>query len=306
MEETSDRCPTNAIGFDLEHWHSATLLKEHVDDPTDHLAESVSIVCDLLRRHDTRATFFVVGELAADYPELVKRIRAEGHEIGSHGHTHTPLFDLTRRSFERELREAHEAIRAATGVEPIGFRAPNFSITHRTAWALESLAASEYRYDSSVFPVRTPMYGVLGAPNQPYTVSPTSEFRRTAGRETEGELVEFPLSVADRRFPLPIAGGFYGRVIPFPILKHSIRRLNERGLPANLYFHPWELNPSVKTEEPPAHKRLVSFYGIGKLEKKIETLLSTFEFGAVEDVLVEQGLLEERHTQRAETPVQHE
>jgi polysaccharide deacetylase family protein (PEP-CTERM system associated) len=288
MDERTDGKPTNAVSFDLEHWHSATLLRSAVTDPVDRVVASTSTVLELLRRHDVRATFFVVGEVAAEYPDLIRRITDAGHELGSHGHTHTPLSELSREAFDRELAASAEAIEAATGVTPAGFRAPNFSVDEGTEWAFEVLEANGYRYDSSVFPARTPMYGVPDAPVEPYRVRTEAPFRKPDVPPDEG-LVEFPLSVAHPGLRVPVAGGFYGRVTPAAVLDYCVGALNERGVPANLYVHPWELNPAVKTDAPPLFNRLVSFYGIEGLEAKLDRLFEAHDFAPVGEVLAERA-----------------
>lgn len=266
----------NVLSFDLEHWFSATLVRDSVTDPVAHIGESVKIVLDLLGDYDVTATFFVVGEVARNHPELVARIADAGHEIASHGDTHRPLFELTREQFVTELERSSKAIRNATGTTPVGFRAPNFSVTSQTQWAIEALEAAGYRYDSSVFPVRTPMYGVSGAPIRPYALNPNAPF--VDGAEATGTLTELPLAVFHPRLKLPVAGGFYARLLPTWLLQRGIRSLNTRGIPATLYFHPWEFNPAVKTAAVPAHERFVSFYGIHRLQAKLETLLDAFTF----------------------------
>jgi polysaccharide deacetylase family protein (PEP-CTERM system associated) len=266
---------TNVLSFDVEHWYSATLLRDAVTDPVERIDESVGIVLDLLADHDVTATFFVVGEIAREQPDLVARIAAEGHEIGSHGHTHRPLFELTREQFAAELDRSSVAIRDATGTPPVGFRAPNFSVTPRTQWAIAVLDRAGFLYDSSVFPVRTPMYGVAGVPVQPSLLDPNAPFEN---RSENGTLVELPLAVFHPRFRLPVAGGFYARLLPTWLLKRGIHTLNARGLPATIYFHPWEFNSAVATTAVPAHKRFVSFHGNERLKAKLETLLDTFVF----------------------------
>jgi len=268
--------PTNVLSFDLEHWHSATLLADRVSDPTDRVRESTRIVLDLLANHDVRATFFIVGEVAREYPDLINQVRAEGHEIASHGHTHTPLFDLDPASFREELRASTAAIEDATGVTPRGFRAPNFSVTRETEWAFDVLRAEGFRYDSSVFPVRTPMYGVSGAPTAPYCPAPGDPFE--AGRPDPGSLLELPLAVFHPLLRLPIAGGFYARLLPRAVLARGIRTLNDRNVPATIYFHPWEFNPDVPIEGLPRRERFVSFHGIDGLAAKLGSLLDAFEF----------------------------
>lgn len=281
MTGRPERSPGHALSFDLEHWHSATLLADEVDDPTDRIRESVRTVLDLLGRHGVRATFFVVGEVAEEYPDLIRDVAERGHEIGSHGHTHTPLFDLTPDGFERELRRSADAIERSTGGRPTGFRAPNFSVTRGTRWAMSVLEASDYRYDSSVFPVRTPMYGVSGAPIRPYVATGADPFADRGADPADG-IVELPVAVADSRFRLPIAGGFYGRLLPVRVIELGIRRLEQLGAPAVVYFHPWEFNPEVPVDSPPIHKRFVSFHGIEGAAAKLDRLLERFEWGTVE------------------------
>ncbi|WP_435361558.1 polysaccharide deacetylase family protein [Haloarchaeobius sp. DFWS5] len=271
---------THALSFDVEHWHSATLLADEVSEPVDRIEESVTKVLDLLDRHDVRATFFVVGRVAEAYPALVRKIDEAGHEIGSHGHTHTPLFDLSPRAFEEELTDSATALEAATGARPVGFRAPNFSVTRDTDWAVRVLEASEYEYDSSVFPVKTPMYGVSGAPVRPYVATESNPFTERPTGVDDG-IVEIPVAVADSRFRLPVAGGFYGRVLPTWVLARCIRWRERQGVPAVLYFHPWEFNPAVRTDSPPITTRFVSYYGIEKATSKLDELLDTFEWGTV-------------------------
>ena len=283
---------TNAISFDVEHWHSATLLENDVTEPVDHIAKSVDTVLSLLRRNDTLGTFFIVGELAEEYPDIVRKIADAGHEIGSHGHTHTPIFELSKKELVHELTASRRVIRKETGREVDGFRAPNFSITEKTSWAIETLRSSKYRYDSSVFPTKTPMYGVSNAPIKPYTPRIADPFVDDRCRNSTAELVEFPLAVVDYPLRPPIAGGFYARTLPQSVLHYGISRLNSRNVPANLYFHPWEFNQNVRTDEPPRHKRLISFSGIDTLGSKVDKLLKTFDFETEQQVLEEQGLLE--------------
>jgi len=281
----------NALTFDVEHWYDATLLSEHVVDPDDHIERSVDIVLDVLQSHSVQATFFVLGRVAEEYPELVREIADAGHELASHGHTHTPLFELTPAQFEFELVASADAIEAAAGVRPDGFRAPNFSVTPETDWAFSVLSSSDYRYDSSVFPRKTPIYGVKNAQIGPYIVSGDDLFDAGQQQDSETDLVESPLAVIDSTPRVPIAGGFYARVLPTTLLVRGMNQLNRTGIPANIYFHPWEFNPDVKTTEPPLLQRLVSFYGNDSLKQKLIVLLSEFEFGTVRSLLESEELL---------------
>ncbi|WP_241692938.1 polysaccharide deacetylase family protein [Haloarcula limicola] len=261
----------------------ATLLRDEVTNPTARLEESVDIVLSLLSEYNTRATFFVVGTIAEKYPNLMERIVGDGHEIGSHGHTHTPIFELNKAEFAEELTRSSDAITSAVGQRPLGFRAPNFSITRKTSWALNVLTSQGFRYDSSVFPVRTPMYGVTNAPVEPYVPGEDS-FSKTAGRGAH-ELVEFPLAVFHPTFRVPIAGGFYARLLPSKLLRKGIKTLNRRGIPATLYFHPWEFNPRVVRTDISLHKQFVSFHGVSSLRDTVARILESFEFGPLRELL---------------------
>jgi polysaccharide deacetylase family protein (PEP-CTERM system associated) len=307
----------NVLTFDTEHWYSATLLTDAVTDPTTHIQRSVETVLEILARYEVKSTFFVVGELAEEHPGLVGRIADEGHEVASHGHTHTPLFDLTRQTFSEEICRSVEAIEAATGEQVIGFRAPNFSITPKTSWAIETLIEYGFAYDSSIFPIRTPLYGVSKAPKQPYLAysdnpfvdrsagsglgrsrpsGPVREVSITDGADwmqrtspepmaTGGTILELPPAVFHPRFPVPVAGGFYARLLPISIIHQGIRNLNARNIPATIYFHPWEFNESVVRHDVPFHKRFISYRGIEGMATKLEKLLSEFSFGPAENLV---------------------
>jgi len=271
----------NVLTFDLEHWYTATLVRDSVSDPTDRIESSVERVLALLDEHDVSATFFVVGEVAEEYPGLIAQVTDRGHELATHGHTHTPLFDLDRETFAAELDKSRRAIEQAAGVTVEGFRAPNFSVTPETAWALDVLDETGFAYDSSVFPVRTPMYGVSEAPTGPYRVRPSAPF--TDGGGDDG-LLEVPLAVHPR-FKIPVAGGFYARLLPVQVLTWGIDALNARDQPAVLYFHPWEFNPDVRSGEPPPHVRFVSYHGIDRTERTVDYLCERYTFGTLTETV---------------------
>jgi len=274
----------NVLSFDVEYWYTATLLREEVTDPPTMIEESVRKLLAALRKHEVHATLFTVGEVASSYPDLIRDAAAEGHEIASHGHTHLTLSELTPTEFEEELTRSIDAIRTATGERPSGFRAPTFSITPQTGWAIDVLKRTGFEYDSSVFPVRTPMYGTSAIPVRPHVIGDDEPF---ADSRHEGRLMELPPAVFHPRVRIPIAGGFYGRTLPVSVLKQGIRNLNRRGIPAVIYFHPWEFNPPHDVSGITPHKRLISFYGCGRLGAKLDSLLSSFRFRPARDVVAD-------------------
>ena len=275
----------SALSIDLEAWYHAELLRRLVDparaDPQ--LAAATQPVLDLLARRRVRATFFVVGEVLEREPDLVRRIAGSGHEVGCHGWSHRPLWDLDPASFREELARFRAAM-AQLGLPPaVGYRAPTFSLGPGTAWALGELAAAGYRYDTSLFPRRMGLYGVPGAPLQPYRPAGDGLCRH----DPRGALIEFPLA-AWRVFgvTVPVAGGFYLRALPFPFLRAGLRRIQAEGRPFVLYLHPWEghpLTPRVKGLG--LLERWVTYTGARNLLPRLEALTREFAFAPVREVL---------------------
>jgi polysaccharide deacetylase family protein (PEP-CTERM system associated) len=269
----------NVLQIDVEPWY-ADLPMEEWDARTDHVVENVEKILSMLSRTDNEATFFVLEEVARNYPGLVRRMRDEGHEVGSHGYSHKHLTELTESEFEVEIDRSVEALRDA-GVDSVrGYRAPKFSLEPSTSWAIDVLEEREFRYDSSIFPVKTPLYGVPDAPRDPYKIRSDD---LTVPRE-EG-LWEVPLSTY--RLPrsdvnVPVAGGFYLRALPYRFLKYALGKRIADGQPAVCYVHPWELDPTI-----PRIDEYAPFYyhRLGSAARKFQRLLQDFDFGTTDRFL---------------------
>lgn len=234
----------------------------------------VQVVLQMLKFYEQRATFFVLGCVAKDHPGMVKQIKNEGHEIGSHGSYHTRLTRLTPEQFENELVESVSVLEKLTGDTVWGYRAPQFSVMEETAWAIEILGKHGFRYDSSIFPAKTPLYGVPRAPTHPYGLRANNITRE----DSSSSLLEFPLSVW--KIPIlgrniPVAGGFYLRLFPYWFIARSIRKANSKGEPGVCYIHPWELdsrNPRL------GELKWYHYYRVGSAEAKFRHLLTDFHF----------------------------
>ncbi len=269
----------NAFTVDLEDWFQGltstnplvgqwSTFESRVEAATQHLLS-------VLSEQDVRATFFVLGYVADSHPDLIEEIVAEGHEIGVHGYFHRFVSQLTADEFARELDQTMEAIDRVTGLTPIGHRAPYFSLNANTLWAFEVLESRGFTYDSSVFPTRNMLYGFPDAPRFPY---------RVPGHE----IVEFPattMSFAGKKWP--IAGGFYNRALPYAVIRHGIRQVNEQGEPAVIYIHPWELDTGQSYDQVTFRERITHYHGRRGLEKKLVQLLTDFKFGTVRDLLAQ-------------------
>jgi polysaccharide deacetylase family protein (PEP-CTERM system associated) len=224
----------NALTVDVEDWHqlaSAKLLGRTVPASKRVVANTHRIL-DVLAEHNVRATFFVLGTVAERFPDLVRRIVREGHEVGTHGYSHRLVSAMTPQAFDAELRHSISILEEIAREPVWGHRAAEFSLNDSTHWALEIMAAAGLRYDSSVFPIRHPRYGMPAAPRHPHLI-----------RTPMGSLVEFPLATAKVLGQnVPVAGGGYLRILPLSMIHWGIRALNREGQPAVIYVHPYEFD----------------------------------------------------------------
>jgi polysaccharide deacetylase family protein (PEP-CTERM system associated) len=279
-----------AITFDVEDWYHPELARPHVGagDARSVVREGVGVILALLRKHALKATFFVLGDVVARFPDLVRSIAADGHEIASHGMTHRPLWALDRESFRQELRDCRAAVRAALGHEDmVGFRAPTFSLDRTTAWGLEVLREEGFRYDSSIFPMRVGLYGVAGAPRGIYRPAISD----LATHDPSGAVVEFPVAVGSLGpLRLPVAGGFYLRVLPSWVLQPALDTI-ARARPFSLYLHPWECAPDLPRLPLTPVDRLITYVGLGSVCSKLDRLLGRYRFDTMRRVLERTGHL---------------
>ena len=270
-----------ALSIDLEHWYSNEFLLKHLpEDPESQITEATDSILELLRKYDTKATFFVLGTVAEKYPDYVRSIAEEGHEICSHAYSHTPLYRLGRDGFEEELRISTRLLRSITGEQPLGFRAPSFSVNQSTSWVFELLEKYGYRYDSSVFPVTTNLYGVPRAPLVPYR--PDRE--DIARDDPDGKIIEVPLAVLKAFVRVPVAGGFYFRVLPGWFIDYSISKIAEvRSMV--FYIHPWETYRDTPRLKVPLLTRIEAYFGIDSSLQKFERILSRHRFEPIRNIL---------------------
>jgi polysaccharide deacetylase family protein (PEP-CTERM system associated) len=236
-------------------------------------------VLSCLARHGAHATFFFLGWVAERRPDLVRRCLAEGHEVASHGYDHEFLQDLGEAAFDQDLARTEAALAAAGAPRPLGFRASTFTLTRRTWWAFDVLARRGYRYDSSVHPIRHPVYGV-----------PDFEPGISVVEAEGGPIVEFPVStlrLLGRNWP--VGGGGYFRLLPGGALRAAVGALERRGRSAALYLHPWEFDPGQPRVQASAHKRFRHFLYLDRTLPRLERLLAAFSFGTFREALAAAG-----------------
>jgi polysaccharide deacetylase family protein (PEP-CTERM system associated) len=281
VERIPKKTVKNALIIDLEHWYSPELLKGRLPDQNiDQDIESVRPILELLEKYNVKATFAILGSVAEKHPELVKEIYNHGHEIASHAYSHKMLHELGKESFEEEIRRSVELLSSITGERPIGFRAPSFSIDNSTKWAFKILEKYGFKYDASIFPAKTMLYGEPGAPV--FIYRPSNE--DVTKNEIDGKIIEFPMTVLKFGINIPLAGGFYMRVLPFWFLKFGIKFVNKKR-PAIIYIHPWEFYSKTPRLDLPLFSRFITYYGINTNLNKLEKLLKQFKFTTIKNIL---------------------
>jgi len=276
----------NALTIDVEDYFQVNAFEPYVareswDRYPLRVADNVARLLDLLDQYGVKATFFVLGWVAERLPGVVREIEGRGHDIACHGYGHQLVYRIGPKLFREDIRRAKGVLEAITGAAVTGYRAPTYSITRDSLWAFDILIEEGFRYDSSVFPVYHDTYGIPDAPRFPYTV------RRAGGSIEEFPLSTLPLEFAGRSLQLPIAGGGYLRLLPVPLIKWGIDRINRlEGKPAVLYLHPWEIDPGQPRIAGAGWKsRFRHYNNLSKTESKLRYLLQGVEYGTMAQVL---------------------
>ena len=267
----------NLLGIDFEDWYHPELIQKYVEDKKHDpvMFKGLDKILDLLRKNDTLATFFVVGELVESNPEIFDKIMENEHEIAFHTMRHTRIDSPTfKENFHNEIEKFSDL----TNKKSKGFRAPTFSLNKISSWIIESLSEHNYLYDSSVVPAKTDLYGIPDAETKPYRISSSSIERDTE----DGKLIEFPLLVT--KFlgkKIPAGGGFYLRTLPTKIIKNAIKNYEKQEIPASFYIHSWELTPEYMPKiELPFKENFVTYHNINKAYERMDELLGKFQFTA--------------------------
>ncbi len=231
---------------------------------------------DLFDEHGVQTTCFVLGWVAEQHPALVRAIAARGHEIGSHGFWHQLVYDLTPEEFRQDVSRSRRLLQDLSGQSVDGYRAPSFSITRRSLWALDVLLDEGYTYDASIFPVRHDRYGIADAPRAFYRLP------RPGGTLTEVP----PATVRIAGQNAAVAGGGYFRLLPYNWHRWGIRRINDREQrPAVFYLHPWEIDPAQPRLPATRLSALRHYTNLHRTERRLGRLLRDFTWAPLREVL---------------------
>jgi len=269
---------TNLMSVDLEDYYCDLPFSEW-SKHEDRVIQNTEMILELFEKYKVKATFFVLGYIAEKFPDFIKKIYEQGHEIASHSYYHRDLRKINREIFEDDLKKSIKILEDIVGEKVLGFRAPFFSIDNNSFWAMEILR-NHVVYDSSIFPVHTPLYGIPKAPRNIYNPA----IKNPIENDVEGKLIEIPL--ATHKIPLfgniPIAGGFYLRFLPHRYISYGIKKMNKENNPAMIYIHPKDLDPSM-----PKIKgyNWYYYYNLKSARSKFENILSKFHFTSVKEYL---------------------
>jgi polysaccharide deacetylase family protein (PEP-CTERM system associated) len=271
----------NAMTIDVEDYFQVSafdaVVSRNVWEGFDsRVCQNTERLLQIFADRGVTATFFVLGWVADRFPSLVSRISASGHEVASHGYAHRLVYEQTRSAFRDDVRRAKDILESATGCRVDGYRAPSYSITARSLWALDVLIEEGHRYDASIFPIRHDRYGIPDAPRHPYVLTRGS-----------GSLVEAPASTT-RIGPvnLPVAGGGYFRILPYSWTRWGMARINARERrPAIFYLHPWELDPLQPRLRAGWLSRFRHYRNLDKTEARLQQLLRDFHFAPLREMV---------------------
>ena len=274
----------NILGIDFEEWYHPELIKQNIskEKRNPSVINGIDKILDLLRKHETFATFFVVGELLEIQPDIFDKIIENDHEIGFHTMYHDRL---DSPEYKEKFRNEIKKFAKLTNYKSRGFRAPTFSLNNNSSWAIDILAENDYMYDSSVVPAKTSMYGLPGAQESPYKISS----KNIKQHNSDGIITEFPLLVT--KFlgkKIPAGGGFYLRTLPTKIIKNAIKNYQKQEIPATFYIHSWELTPEYMPKiQLPIKENFITYHNIGKAYTRMNELLQQFQFTSFSNFISE-------------------
>jgi polysaccharide deacetylase family protein (PEP-CTERM system associated) len=264
----------NALTIDVEDyfqvWAFAKLVPYAAwDRQPSRVEQNTKKVLELLAEFNLRGTFFILGWVAKRYPSLIRQIQGAGHDLGCHSYSHRLVYRLSPKEFRDDTQRATAAIEDAAGTAVHAYRAPTFSITNRSLWALEILLELGFTVDSSIFPTRNHLYGIPNAPRQPFRI-----------RIQGSDLMEFPPPALKMgSWGWPVTGGVYLRLLPYGLQYWGLKRMASRSEPIVLYFHPWELDPDQPRLACALGPKFYHYTGLARTELRLRELFSAFSFG---------------------------
>jgi len=269
----------NILGIDFEEWFHPELIQSILtnEKKSFKIVNGLDKILTFLEKHDSYATFFMVGEIIQKFPEIVDKLLDHGHEIGFHTMYHSRL---DSKNFQDTFSKELDDFAILTNNKSKGFRAPTFSLNKKSSWVIDTLEQHGYVYDSSIVPAKTSMYGIPNAPKHPYKI--TSNLLDC--NDPQGKIIEFPLMTT--KFlgkTVPAGGGFYLRTLPFGTTKNAFKTYDAENIPGVFYIHSWELTPEYMPKIKLSVKNnFITYHNLNKVIDRMDYLLSNFQFTSFE------------------------
>ncbi|MFO1002658.1 MAG: XrtA system polysaccharide deacetylase [Planctomycetaceae bacterium] len=243
------------------------------------LEQSTRTILELAAKHSTRGTFFVLGWVAERYPQLVREIESAGHEIGCHSYWHQLIYELGPKRFRSDLIKARDCLQWITGSPIKLHRAPSFSITIESLWALDILIEEGFQVDSSIYPVHHDRYGIPGSPKLPHIIATRA-----------GQIHEFPgMTCKVAGLTVPVGGGGYLRLFPWAVTSRLLRQIRKEQRPLNVYLHPWEVDTDQPRIAASLKSRFRHYQNLKTMAPKLSKMLTEFRLGTMTEVLIKSG-----------------
>jgi polysaccharide deacetylase family protein (PEP-CTERM system associated) len=272
----------NAMSVDVEDYFQVSAFEKNIsqsdwDQLPCRVEGNTNRILDLFAAHDVKATFFMLGWVAERYPDLVRRIVDAGHELASHGYTHTRVTQQTPKVFSEDIAKTKALLEDIAGCEVLGYRAASYSIVSETLWAHDLLQQAGYRYSSSIYPIHHDLYGIPDAPRFPYI------------HKKDG-LLEIPITtVSLLKHNLPCGGGGYFRLLPYRMSRLAMKHVNKTDRqPCVFYFHPWEMDPEQPRQQGISRKtRFRHYLNLDRMKDRIARLLADFNWDRMDRVFLD-------------------
>lgn len=263
--------------FHVSAFYDVIKQKDWDNWPTRVEANTLRLL-DLFEANNIKCTFFVLGWVAERFPDLIKKLSDQGHEIASHGYSHQLVYTQTPEVFKEETRKSKDILEQICQKPVEGYRAASYSITRKSLWALDILDELGFKWDSSIFPVHHENYGVPGSPTRPYQIELSSG----------NKITEFPLTSAKvMGMSIPAAGGGYFRQYPYALSRWLFERASENQTkPLIFYLHPWEIDPDQPRVPGASLKsRFRHYTNLHRCYNRLENMISDFNFGTIQQSL---------------------
>ncbi|CUS31801.1 XrtA system polysaccharide deacetylase [Candidatus Nitrospira nitrificans] len=274
-QQSQNASVRHVLSFDVEeHFQVSAFWSDDRRQQWDRLESRVEQntlrLAELLEHFETKATFFILGWVAERHPGLVKALAKQGHEIASHGYGHELVGSQTENEFRDDVRRSKRILEELTGEVIFGYRAPSFSITDRTPWALPILVEEGYLYDSSIY--------ARFQPSEKVGMQRGVQEIVTAA----GPIFEVALPTANLcGIQLPTPGGGYFRLLPYSASRMVLKQFEKTGTQFVMYLHPWEIDPDQPRMEGPVISKIRHYLNLEWTEQRLKYLLRDFTFAPV-------------------------